>query len=351
MRNGRPHRRHRLGGVRLPDDVSREVHRAPDPGPHGAPVGLVPRRRDAPGSGRLRPQHRLRPRAARRAPDAARDRRPATPPSTGTGWRGRASTCRACGWSRISSPPRSSSRPTRTRTRSRPSTRARWRARTSSRSRALDAATIAFVVISPNDPPAMAATPRDCRQPRIPFLYDPSQQVTRLSGEEMTGGLPGRRDPHRQRLRVRHPDPQDRADARGRCEQTVPVLIVTHGPDGSAIHAPFGAGGRTSCTTIPAARVETEAVDPTGVGDTYRAGLLRGLRIGAPWPVAGPHRQRRGGLRPRGPGPPAAPVHAGRVSRPGTRRNFGETPGARRGCSPSAGRSGYNLLLQRGSVP
>jgi adenosine kinase len=29
------------------------------------------------------------------------------------------------------------------------------------------------------------------------------------------------------------------------------------------------------------------AVDPTGVGDAYRAGLVRGIRIGVPWEVAG----------------------------------------------------------------
>ena len=68
---------------------------------------------------------------------------------------------------------------------------------------------IAFVVISPNDPPAMAQYAEDCRRLAIPFLYDPSQQVTRLSGEEMRGGIPRRRDPDRERLRVRHPDPQD----------------------------------------------------------------------------------------------------------------------------------------------
>ena len=55
----------------------------------------------------------------------------------------------------------------------------------------LDPDSIAFVVISPNDPPAMAAHAAYCRQRGIPFLYDPSQQVTRLSGEEMRAGFEG----------------------------------------------------------------------------------------------------------------------------------------------------------------
>ena len=183
--------------------------------------------------------------------------------------------------------------------------------------------TVAFVVISPNDPPAMARLAEDCRAGGIPFLYDPSQQVTRLSGEEMRAGFRGAAIlivndyefgilSHKTGL------------SREQMEGEVPVLIVTHGPDGSTIHAPDGKGGRAS-HVIPSAKVETEAVDPTGVGDMYRAGLLRGLRVGAPWPVAG----RIGsvaavfGIEALGPQPP-------RYSREQFveryRRNFGDTP-------------------------
>ncbi len=150
-----------------------------------------------------------------------------------------------------------------------------------------DPASMAFVVISPNDPPAMASHASVCRELGIPFLYDPSQQVTRLSGEEMREGFRGAAVlivndyefgilTHKTGL------------TREQIEREVPVLIVTHGADGSAIHAPFGAGAEGRIVHhVPAARVEAEALDPTGVGDAYRAGLLRGLRIGAPWPVAG----------------------------------------------------------------
>ncbi|HTR03617.1 MAG TPA: PfkB family carbohydrate kinase, partial [Thermoanaerobaculia bacterium] len=187
----------------------------------------------------------------------------------------------------------------------------------------LDTASIAFVVISPNDPPAMAAHAAFCRDNGIPFLYDPSQQVTRLSGEEMVAGLEGAAIlivndyefgilTHKTGL------------SKEQIERRVPVLIVTHGPDGSAIHAPLGPDGRI-VHHVPAAKVEREALDPTGVGDAYRAGLLRGLRIGAPWPVAG----RIGSvaavfcLEHQGPQPPRytpAEFQARYV------RNYGETP-------------------------
>ena len=187
----------------------------------------------------------------------------------------------------------------------------------------LDPDSIAFVVISPNDPPAMAAHAAYCRQRRIPFLYDPSQQVTRLSGDEMRAGFEGA-----EILIVNEYEfgilTHKTGLTREQMEREVPVLIVTHGPDGSAIHAPFGPEGRL-VHHVPAASVETEALDPTGVGDAYRAGLLRGLRIGAPWPVAG----RIGSvaavfcLEHQGPQPPRYTPEEFRARYV---RNYGETP-------------------------
>ena len=186
----------------------------------------------------------------------------------------------------------------------------------------LDPDTIAFVVISPNDPPAMAAHAEYCRSKSLPFLYDPSQQVTRLSGEEMREGFRGAAI-----LIVNDYEfgiLQNKTGlSREEFELQVPVLIVTHGPDGSAIHAPLGNG--RILHHVPAAKVEKEALDPTGVGDAYRAGLLRGIRIGAPWPVAG----RIGSiaavycLENQGPQPPRyAPAEF--IAR--YVRNYGETP-------------------------
>ena len=189
--------------------------------------------------------------------------------------------------------------------------------------RSLDPTTAAFVVISPNDPAAMASYARECREFEIPFLYDPSQQVTRMSAEEMREGFRGAAI-----LIVNDYELGILGRKTGltteQLAEEVPVFIVTHGPDGSTIHAPDGRGGR-AVHEIPAARVEGKALDPTGVGDQYRAGLLRGLRVGAPWPVAG----RLGsvaavfGLEALGPQPPRYKP-ADFIDR--FRRNFGDTP-------------------------
>ncbi len=187
----------------------------------------------------------------------------------------------------------------------------------------LDPQGIALVVVSPNDPAAMARYAAECRRSEIPFLYDPSQQVARLSGRELREGLSGAAilvvNDYEFGI-LAYKTELSREDL----EDRIPVVAVTHGAQGSTISV-RGVEGKSVRYTIPPARLEREAVDPTGVGDAFRAGLIRGLRIGAPWATAG----RMGslaavfGLEALGPQPP-------RYTREEFRgryiRNFGSDP-------------------------
>ena len=60
----------------------------------------------------------------------------------------------------------------------------------------------------------------------------------------------------------------------------VDALIVTHGAEGSVVHA----GGAS--IDIPAVRA-AETADPTGCGDAYRAGLLHGIINKMDWETTG----------------------------------------------------------------
>jgi len=148
----------------------------------------------------------------------------------------------------------------------------------------LDAATIALVVVSPNDPAAMARYVAECRTLQVPFLYDPSQQVARLTGEELREGMDGASI-----VIVNDYEFGILTNKTGlspeEVEERIPVLVVTHGAEGSTISVAEKGGSRRE--RVPAAKLEREALDPTGVGDAFRAGLIRGLRIGSPWPIAG----------------------------------------------------------------
>ncbi|MGH9441216.1 MAG: carbohydrate kinase family protein [Thermoanaerobaculia bacterium] len=139
---------------------------------------------------------------------------------------------------------------------------------------------VAYAIISPNDPAAMARYARECREAGIAFLYDPSQQVARLSGADLLAGMEGaavlicndyewgivlqKTNLHEEEILSR-----------------VKTLIVTHGAEGAS----FRTG--SSSLQVPAARLRGPAVDPTGVGDAFRAGLLKGMLRGDPWDMCG----------------------------------------------------------------
>src|SRR6202007_2474131 len=54
------------------------------------------------------------------------------------------------------------------------------------------------------------------------------------------------------------------------------VLIVTHGERGSAVITP---GRTTTVAAVPPRRI----ADPTGVGDAFRGGLMKGIALGLPY--------------------------------------------------------------------
>jgi adenosine kinase len=131
-----------------------------------------------------------------------------------------------------------------------------------------------LVLISPNDPLAMTRHTDECRQRGYPFVADPSQQLARMSGAEATQLIEGAaylitNDYEADLLRTK--TGLTDADLLG----LVGVHITTLGKNGVRIlgkdlPAPIGA---------PAAR-EVQILDPTGVGDGFRAGFFAGVSWG-----------------------------------------------------------------------
>ena len=68
---------------------------------------------------------------------------------------------------------------------------ARWRTRTRLSFKQHAPGKIDLVVISPNDPRAMTQYVRECKELKLPYIYDPSQQIIRLNGEELADGVRG----------------------------------------------------------------------------------------------------------------------------------------------------------------
>jgi adenosine kinase len=136
-----------------------------------------------------------------------------------------------------------------------------------------------IAIISPNDPKAMTQYVRECKDMEIPYIYDPSQQIVRLSDDDLREGIDDSaititNDYEFEMLRSRlHMDEATFLN----CAQ---VVIITRGAEGSTI---LTREQRYTVPAVPTAR----PIDPTGVGDGYRAGLIRGLALSLPWETIG----------------------------------------------------------------
>ncbi len=137
-----------------------------------------------------------------------------------------------------------------------------------------------ITIISPNDPLAMQKYPAECKALGIPYIYDPSQQIVRLDGAALREGVEGA-----DILIVNDYEYELLKDRTGMgdgdiCAAVTRAVIITRGEQGSVIWA---GGDEMTVPVVP----PQQALDPTGVGDAYRAGLIKGLALGLPWRICG----------------------------------------------------------------
>ncbi|MBN1888345.1 MAG: carbohydrate kinase family protein [Thermoflexales bacterium] len=137
-----------------------------------------------------------------------------------------------------------------------------------------------IVIISPNDPVAMDKYTAECRELGLPFIYDPSQQVARVDGEELARGLECASVLIVNEYEYCVLQKKTGLDEAGLLER-VSTIIVTLAEKGSRLLV----DGQE--ILIPPARPTRPIGDPTGVGDAYRAGLLKGIVRRYPWEVTG----------------------------------------------------------------
>ena len=129
-----------------------------------------------------------------------------------------------------------------------------------------------LAIISPNDPGAMVSYAEECRTLKIPYIYDPGQQCARMSGDELKDGVVGAyivicNDYEFELLR------QKTGMGEKEVLENAGTLIITKGEKGSSVIT------KTGQVDVPAVE-PYKVVDPTGVGDAFRGGLMKGLALG-----------------------------------------------------------------------
>ena len=126
-----------------------------------------------------------------------------------------------------------------------------------------------FAVITPDVPEAMEKFARECKELKLPYLFDPGMQLPRLTDEQLISGIDGAE------ILVANDYEMGIIESRimkheSRVMETVKIIITTLGAKGSII--------KTKDQEIKIAPARPEEVkDPTGAGDAYRAGFLAGF--------------------------------------------------------------------------
>jgi len=130
-----------------------------------------------------------------------------------------------------------------------------------------------YVLIGPDDPEGMIRHTEECRQRGYRFVADPSQQLAFGDGELIAQLIDGAHilvsneyeaSLITQKTGWSHEDVLER----------VGTWVITLGANGVAIH------GKGEQSITVAAVPEIRKVEPTGVGDAFRAGLLAALTWG-----------------------------------------------------------------------
>lgn len=130
-----------------------------------------------------------------------------------------------------------------------------------------------LVIVGANDPEAMFLHTEECRRLALAFAADPSQQLARLSGEEIRRLIDGAtylftNDYEWDLLLAKSgwTEAQVMSQIKTRVTTLGAKGVDIVGTDGSFVHV----------GVVP----ETHQADPTGIGDAFRAGFLTGRSAG-----------------------------------------------------------------------
>ena len=136
----------------------------------------------------------------------------------------------------------------------------------------------ALVIVSPGNLEDMLTYTRTCKDKKIAYIFDPGQSIPALSGDQMAEMLTGASlliSNDYELEMIKEATGLEKAQILSRTGG----IVTTLGEDGSVVCA------HDEEIRVPSAHV-FRALDPTGAGDAYRAGLIKGLALDRSLPDA-----------------------------------------------------------------
>jgi adenosine kinase len=136
-----------------------------------------------------------------------------------------------------------------------------------------------IAIVAPDGRQGMVEHCQQLADAKIPFIFDPGQGLPMFDGPELMAFIE-----QATYVAVNDYEGEMLAQRTGlsleKIAERVSALIVTKGAQGAEIHT------HGKKIEIPVVPVE-KAIDPTGCGDAFRAGLLFGIEQGLDWEVTG----------------------------------------------------------------
>lgn len=134
---------------------------------------------------------------------------------------------------------------------------------------------IAYAIVSPRNAMLMLKAAEQCKQTKIPFLFDPGQQSNLFSRDEFRRTITGSQGlvVNAYEWALAQEKLQWEADE---ILNVCPMIVITQGEQGLTIHT-------REDTIVISACTPDQFINPTGAGDALRAGLLIGLA--KKWPL------------------------------------------------------------------
>jgi adenosine kinase len=136
----------------------------------------------------------------------------------------------------------------------------------------------AIAIVAPGNLEDMLTYTRFYKQHGVPYVFDPGQSIPAWGATELKEMATGSLALIVNDYELEMFQQKTGLDAPG-LKTCTDIIITTKGEEGSEVATPEGK------EHVPAATA-SRVLDPTGAGDAYRAGLIKGLSLHLPWAIA-----------------------------------------------------------------